>query len=101
MSKKFTERQTMDIMYEGGVWSEPTEENENGIQTFETIQEEIISTDSEKGSSDHYYVIEEVATGKYFSATLGQSPWCDQDRVNAEANWREVKRKEVTTIVYG
>lgn len=92
---KFTSDEILAIMYEGGIYDE---EGENEVYT--TVQEDIISKDTEKGSVEIEYVIQEVATGKFFKAILGESPWYKQQEHNAAQPWNEVKAKKTTKTVY-
>lgn len=97
MGKKkgmFTVEQVQSIMYEDGVF----DKDDNML--FRTVDEDIVGTDQEKGSSKIEYVIEELATGKFYKATLGKSPWYKQDEHNAEQPWVEVKAKKTTKTVY-
>lgn len=97
MSKKikFTEEEISSIMHEGGVYDEDGEK-----LIFETVSEEVTDTDQEKGRVEYEYVIKEVSTGKFYSATLAESPWWKQGQVNAAESWSEVKPKIVKKTVY-
>jgi hypothetical protein len=97
MSKeiKFTEEEISSIMYEGGVYDEAGEK-----LMFETVSEEVTGTDQEKGRVEYEYVIKEISTGKFYSATLAQSPWWKQGQVNATEEWSEVKPEIVKKTVY-
>jgi hypothetical protein len=96
MSKKlkFTEEQISSIMNEDGVY----DKDENLV--FETISKEVTGTDQEKGRVEYEYVIKEIPTGKFYSASLSTSPWWKQDEANAEEEWREVKPKTIKKTVY-
>ena len=91
---KFTQDEVSSIMYEDGIY------DEEGELLFLTIEEDIVSRDSEKNSIQIDYVIQEVATGKFYSATLGKSPWIGQEKANAEESWVEVKAKKKTITTY-
>lgn len=78
---KFTESEIGFIMHEGGVWGGDDE------IIFETVSEKIIDFDTEKSSANVKYTIKEVATGKKYTAVLGQSPWYLQGEHNAKQIW--------------
>ena len=91
----FTEIELESIMWEDGLWDE-NEEN----KIFSTINKKIISTDQEKNSVQKQFTIQHIESGRYFSATLGESPWYMQGEYNAKQPWYEVfpKKKEITVF---
>lgn len=91
---KFTRDEVSSIMYEDGI------SDEEGNEIYITVEEDIVSSDTEKGSIEIEYVIKEVATGKFYKATLGKSPWYKQGEHNAKQTWTEVKAKKTTKITY-
>jgi hypothetical protein len=92
---KFTSGQISEIMYEGGITDK---KGENDL--FTTISKTVVDRDQEKNSVELDVVIKEIATGKYYKATLGKSPWWKQDQHNAEQPWVEVKPKKVTKTIF-
>lgn len=91
---KFTEEELIYIMFEKGLYN-----NENEC-LFETVYQEVTDTDQEHASVQRDYVIKETATGKFYKASLGESPWIDQDRVNAQVEWTEVFPYQETVTKY-
>lgn len=95
-TRTFTEEQISSIMYDNGIYDEET-----GNETiYEIVSQETVSFDQEKNHLSVEYVIHEIATGKYFKATLGQSPWYLQSEYNAKEIWEEVTPKKITTVTY-
>jgi hypothetical protein len=92
---KFNEEQIDNIMYDGGIYDENTKE-----LLYQTVDEEIIDTDTEKSSTTIAFVVKEISTGKFFSAELDQSPWCMQKEYNAKTEWEEVKPEKVMKTIY-
>lgn len=95
MSKiKFTKKEISSIMCEDGVY----DKNENLM--FETVSKEVTDTDQEKGRVEYEVVIQEISTGKFYAASLAESPWWKQDEANAKEEWHEVKPKTIKKTVY-
>lgn len=90
---KFTRDQISSIMHEDDVY-------QDGQLLFKVVESEIVDEDTEKGSTEHSYVIEEIKTGRFFSARLGKSSWWKQDEENAKAEWEEVFPKKITKVIY-
>lgn len=95
-TRTFTEEQVSSIIAFNGIFDEET----GNEALYEIVSEETVSFDQEKNHLSVEYVILENATGKYFKATLGQSPWYLQSEYNAKEVWKEVTPKETTTITY-
>lgn len=77
---------------------------ENGM-TYKVVDKELTDNDTEKGSCDYDVVIEEynedeIKTGNFYKANLGESPWHMQGEVNAEQVWKKVERKSKMTYYY-
>ena len=89
-----TQEQVTGLLYEESVH----DKNDNEI--FDFVSKKFVSNDTEKSHVDYKITIKEVATGKYWQAVLGESPWYLQDKHNAEQTWVEVKPKEIKTINY-
>ena len=90
---KFNEEQVGQIMYDGVVY-----DNEKKI--LRVVMEKMTDNDQEKNSVTTNYVIQEIETGKFYTASLSESPWCDQAQANASVEWREVyEHKEVKTVL--
>ena len=90
---KLTEEQVNQILYEDCVY-------DGGNELYEVVHWKITDNDSEKNSVRKEFVICENATGKFFKASLGESPWNGQSAANAKEEWEEVKQKKVTKITY-
>ena len=86
----FSKEDILDIMYEGGVWDQETDN-----QTFETVQDKVDYTDLEKGYQDHECVIREIATDKFYAATIKSNI----DEVTVRGEWKEVQAKTVTQTI--
>jgi hypothetical protein len=91
---KFTEEQISSLMCEDVAY----DKDENLI--FQTVSKEVTGTDQEKGRVEYEVVIQEISTGKFYSASLATSPWWKQDEVNAKEEWHEVKPKTIKKTVY-
>ncbi len=63
---------------------------------FELVEETVSSIDMSKNSTDYTVIMLETKTGKFWSAELGKSPWCNQDEYNARQEWHEVFKKTYT-----
>ncbi len=77
---------------------------ENGM-TYKVVDKELTDNDTEKGSYDYDVVIEEynedeIKTGNFYRANLGESPWHMQGEVNAEQKWSKVEQKSKMTYYY-
>ena len=89
---KFNKKEVEQIMCDGGIY-------DGNEELYEVVMEKITSNDREKNSVTTNYVIHELKTGKFYSASLSDSPWCMQDEVNASVEWKEVyEHKEVKTV---
>lgn len=92
---KLTKDEVWAIMYEGEAWDDETDEH-----LYSLIDTEVIRTNQEKSSADRRYIIKDEKTDKFYSAVLGESPWCDQAKHNASVEWKEVTPKTKTITVY-
>lgn len=81
------------------IYGDPGTPEEDKI-LFEWVDDRILSSDQEKSSTTRQVVIKEVATGKYYKATLGESPWRGQEEANEKEEWKEVFPKETVIITY-
>ena len=92
---KFNEEEISNIKYEEGVYDNITEN-----QLFEVISEKIVDTDLEKSSSDVKFVIRELLTDKFYTATILDSMWNGEAEYNSKIEWIEVKPKTKTIVTY-
>ena len=92
---KLTEDEVSSILWDDGVYDEV-----KGEETYSVVKKKIISNNQEKGSVDYEIVIKEMATGKFYKGYLGDSPWWKQSEANGKTEWKEVKKKKKTKIVY-
>jgi len=94
-TRKFNKEQARDILYEGGIMNE-----DDSNELYVVVDDEVTDTDQEKGRVTRTLVIKEVETDKYFSASLDESPWCEQASYNAKAVWEQVIPYSVTVTKY-
>ena len=74
--------------------------NEDGDEIFSVVKHKITDVDQEKSSSQIEVAIKENASGRFFKATLGESPWWKQGQVNAGQKWSEVFKKTKKVVTF-
>jgi len=86
-TRKFTEDQIEEYFYECG-------------DAYVVIEQKITDSDQEKGYIQKSYIIQEESTSKFFSGSLGESPWWKQGQENAKCVWVEVEPYTVSITKY-
>lgn len=67
---------------------------------YKFVKKTFVYADSEKSAVDYLVTIQEVSTGDYFQARLGESPWYMQNEHNANQIWRKVNPKTKQEVEY-
>lgn len=98
LERKFTPREILDIIYEGGVYEDDGLGNGEEDIKFKTVYEEVTYTDLEKSYQNVDYVIQEINTGLFYKTSL--MICSDQQHVqdrNIKQEWKLVE--EYTEII--